>query len=151
MKQEIRPHFHEKEENGNIFYHGTTALGEFNSFDRDLIYLSPDKPNAAMFAENPILNRGKKGRQRVLKIIAKDGKSKDITAEVLTALNNDKDIDAAIREEAKKARQQGFRYITFDHPGATDADFTATISLYPKEDLNILQSCSMKQKGKISL
>lgn len=48
------------------------------------------------------------------------------------------DVDETISAEAEKAKKEGYRYIQFEHPdNFGEKDFTATISLYPKEDLQI--------------
>ncbi len=123
-----------------IFYHGTAAEGEFTVFNGDLIYLAPTKEEASVFAENPILAKGKQGKQRVLIVQTKVGRIKDINQVVTKAIFNDDDIDAVILIEAGEARTQGYRYLEFEHPGVKE-EFNTRISLYPAEDLLILTSC----------
>ncbi len=118
------------------FYHGTAAENDFLVFDGELVYLAPNKIEAKPFAENTILAKGKKGKPRVLKVQAKAGRVKDIDETVTDAVFNDDDIDEVIGAEAEQARDQGYRYLEFGHPGTKD-NFTARISLYPKEDLTI--------------
>jgi len=124
------------------YFHGTSAA-DFTEFRDGLIYLAPAPEEALAFAVNPILGGGRgKGQPRVMKVQAKPGKSKNIDDAVMDALMNDDDIDEVIEQEATKARQEGFRYMTFHHPSSVDGsdEFEATISLYPKQDLKITQT-----------
>lgn len=134
-------------EGGKIFYHGTAAE-DFAEFNTDITYLSPDRDNARMFSENPILAKFQTGEQRVLEVSAKEGKTKDISASIVEAIMEDDDVDDVINQEAEQARREGYRYLSFDHPGVTDEDFTATISLYPKEDLRISLPNPSRSPGK---
>lgn len=118
------------------FYHGTAAEEHFTGFDGNLVYLSPNQIEARVFAENPILAKGKKGIPRVLLVQAKPGKIKDIDDVITDAIFNDYDIDEIIENEARLARKEGYHYLEFIHPGVEN-DFIARISLYPKEDLII--------------
>ena len=71
---------------------------------------------------------------------AKDGKTKDISTIVDETIMDDGDLDKAIDLEAKKARERGFRYLSFLHPSTLhEGGFKAIISLYPTEDLHILE------------
>lgn len=132
---------------GTTFYHGTSAKDDFASFKGDVVYLSENPDEAKAFAENPILggSRGA-GKPRTLKITAKGGKVKNINDTVQNAVMEDDDLDAAIAAEAKQARKEGYRYLSFEHPSTVEGvdEFTAKISLYPAEDLKIEQEPSPK-------
>lgn len=121
---------------GETFYHGTAAEGEFDVFGTDVAYLAPNETEARSFAENIVLSKEQKGQERTLEVKAKAGKAKDITNAVDIAIAEDMDVDDVIKVEAQRARDEGFRYLEFTHPG-TEEDYTATISLYPKEDLSV--------------
>lgn len=122
-------------EGGQTLYHGTAAP-EFNRFREGLAYLAPGRDDASMFATNSILSRG--GRKpRVLEVAAAPGRVKDVAARVTEAVMEDEDVDEIIATLAPTARNEGYRYLSFDHPGAGDRDMRVVISLYPHKDLRI--------------
>lgn len=127
---------------GDEYYHGTSAKG-FEQF-KGVTYMTSIKDEAVPFSQDKILGGGKDGGQsRVIDVIAKPGKTKDVTDNV-TAFIFEEDpnidfsaisLDDVIAEEVKKAKKEGFRYLTFEHPGVKNEMFSAKVSIYPKEDL----------------
>lgn len=121
----------------STFYHGTSST-DFSEFNGDIVYLSTSLEDAEMFASDSVIGGGRgQGTPRVLVVNARDGKVKDINAPVEEAVM-DGDVDDCIASETEKARAEGYRYVSFSHPGATGDAFTATVSLYPREDLEIV-------------
>lgn len=128
-------------------YHGTSAKFTSLKGNKDgLVYVTVDPNEAKLFSENPIVGGGKgEGESRVLELKAKAGKTKNVTDEVTSYIfEEDPNIDYSamtlddvVREEAKRARSQGYRYIEFEHPSSLNSDknFTAKVSLFPEEDL----------------
>lgn len=127
---------HKSEDFSQTFYHGTAAESDFTVFEGELVYLAPDESEARLFAENPILAKGKRGQARVLAIQAKPGRVMNIDEAVMNAILGDEDVDEVIEREARRARADGYRYLEFEHPGTNDG-FTARIAIYPQEDLTI--------------
>jgi hypothetical protein len=121
---------------GRLLYHGTAAA-DFETFGPPLIYLAPSAVEARAFAVNEVLRAGRSGTARVLGVRAKAGLTADITDEVERALFNGGDVDAVIAAAADRMRSARVRYLEFDHPGV-EQDFTATVSLFPQEDLEIV-------------
>ena len=117
-----------------VFYHGTAK--PLRSVKQGLMYLAPDRPSANLFATNPILNRGGT-TPRVLAFEVKPGRVRDISRQVDDAIMevSDIDLDATVADEAKRARMEGYRYLSFLHPGIGDDYFRAIVSLYPDVDL----------------
>lgn len=85
-------------ENQDAYYHGTAAEEDFEIFNSDFVYLAPDRYEAQVFATNVILSKGKKGTPRVLKVLVKRGKVKNISEEVNQAIFENKDINACYRK-----------------------------------------------------
>ena len=126
--------------NSNILYHGTSSP-EFTQFKKGLAYFTNDPSEAQAYANNPIIGGGRGvGTSRTLKVQAENLKAaKDINAEVEQGMMaEDRDPDEIISEEAEKAKEQGFRYLTFSHPGVGDKDILVTVSLYPDKDIKIV-------------
>lgn len=131
--------------NPDTVYHGTSAQFDKIKGNQDgVTYVATDPAEAKAFAEDPILGGGNGSTPRVIQLSATKGKTKDVTDEVSSyVFESDPNIDYSamtiddvIREEAQRAREQGYRYITFEHPSSiTDGDFTARVSLFPEEDL----------------
>ena len=124
---------------GGRLYHGTTAP-DFSQFRGDYAYLTDYPTETEPYArgmDGSNAGVGQPVRPRVIAVAAAPGKIKSIDDAVLEAIMEG-DIDETIRTEAKKARKQGYRYLSHEHPGIkTDKDYTAIISLYPQEDLSI--------------
>lgn len=119
---------------GTTAWHGTTAPSD--EIKPGVMYLSPDKENAQLFAENPILSGERGGKPRIRKFSLGSGRIKEINDAVEEEVMEGGDVDALIEREARRARQEGYRYLQFWHPGV-DEDFRVTVSLYPDEDIGV--------------
>jgi hypothetical protein len=120
------------------YYHGTSSK-DFTEFGDNYTYLTDRQDEAKAFSENPIIGGGRgKGKPRVLDVTAKPGPVKDIDSEIQNGIMEGIDPDDVIKEMMPKLKDEGIRYVEFNHPSTTTGeDFKATVSLYPKEDLAI--------------
>jgi len=125
------------DEGGGVVFHGTSGKG--TRFKPGVVYLAPSHGEAAIYATNEIL-RTPGGVPRVWEIQAKPGRTRDIAAAVNDELMGDGRIDELIASEASRARADGFRYLSFEHPGAGDDYIVARVSLFPDKDLKILRT-----------
>jgi len=127
-------------EEGGRLYHGTAAR-DFGQFDGDIVYLAADPSETEPFAgmaEGSNRNVSTSRRPRVIAVNAAPGKIKNIDEAVADALMDDLDVEKHILAEANTARDEGFRYVSFSHPGIrSEREFDAIVSLYPKQDLKI--------------
>lgn len=123
-----------------IYYHGTSSE-DFERFEQAIVYLTSDWKEALAFAKNPILGGGRGvGVSRILKVEAKEGKTKDISTTVDETIMTDGDLDEVLVAETVKSREEGYRYLSFLHPPTHhEGEFRAIISLYPSEDIHILE------------
>jgi len=132
--------------NPETVYHGTSAeFDKIKGNEDGITYVASDSAEARAFADDPILGGGNGKRPRVIELAATPGKSKNVTDDVTSyVFEEDPNIDYSamtlddvIREQADRARSEGYRYIEFEHPSSVNADgmFTAKVSLYPEEDL----------------
>ncbi len=126
------------ENSGGTLFHGTSAPG-FLAFRPGLAYLAPSGAEAGIYARGPVLSKPG-GEPRVLEVRAAPGRSKDVNARVEDAVMGDEDVDEVVGTLARTARSEGYRYISFEHPGAGQDYITVRVSLYPDEDLRILRT-----------
>lgn len=111
---------------GGTLYHGTSSPNF--ALQDGLLYLARAKAEADIFGGN-----------RTFAIDAKPGRSKNIADVVDEAVAEGDDVEEVIRQQASQARAEGYRYLEFTHPSGGDGeDFVATVSLYPKDDLLII-------------
>jgi 2'-5' RNA ligase len=123
---------------GGTLFHGTSAPG-FRRFRPGVAYLAPSGAEAGIYATSPVLSKPG-GEPRVLEVRAAPGRSKDVNARVEDAVMGDEDVDEVVGTLAATARSEGFRYISFEHPGGGEDYITVRVSLYPDEDLRILRT-----------
>lgn len=122
------------EQVGGEFFHGTS--GGIDRFGSGLAFLAPEPDESRPFAEGFGLDSSASGR--IVRVTAKRGPSRDVSADVEDAIIEGDDPDEAVRAAAEEARLEGYRYVTFSHPSVFGGkDFRAVISLFPDEDLVI--------------
>ena len=124
-------------EKGGRLYHGTMAE-DFQDFDNGEVYLATDPNETRLYAAGMMGTnlRSRTGQPRIIATSAKPGRIKDINTAINDALENG-DIGETLKEEAAKARKEGYRYLTHSHPGHASEEFDAIISLYPRQDVKI--------------
>ncbi len=118
-------------------YHGSGQ--KFVSGRKTPLYLTSSRGEASGFALGGHLG-GEGGDPQVHSFYVSSGEIRDIDAELGKALETDEDFDDVIvrliKEELAKGDYNGARYLAFEHPSFTGADyFNALISLYPHQDL----------------
>jgi hypothetical protein len=118
-------------------YHGTSAP-EFEKF-KGMTYLTDDPFESSAYAGNVIGAGRRGGTPRILDVKTAKGRTLNINEAVTDALMDGDDVDAVIVKKGKEAKNAGYRYIEFEHPGISKDVIPVTVSLYP-EDLSIQNS-----------
>lgn len=134
-------------ENGGRLYHGTMSP-DFNQLDGE-VHLAHDPNETRLYAAGSVgtnltaKKSGQYGNPRILAVDAAPGKIKDINDLIGSAIDSDGEIADAIQKGIKSAKNKGYRYVVFDHPGIS-GEFDDIVSLYPKEDLRINSTREMR-------
>lgn len=116
-------------------FHGTSAK-EFKQFGGDIQFFTKNADEAKAFATNPILGGGRGiGRARVINVVLPKGKTKDINTLVQKEVAGEGNIDKLFRQQAKIARNEGFEFLSFQHPSTLVGvdDFKTIIALDPSK------------------
>jgi len=123
----------------SILWHGTSNRA--STWDcADEVYLTVKADEAEGYARDlhrmGLPPKGGAVKRAIYGIDRKPGPARSIDAEVESAMFEGDDVDDVIAREARRAREDGFRYLYFSHPSFAGADVQDVfISLYPEEDL----------------
>jgi hypothetical protein len=113
-----------KPHTGGLLFHGTSQ--QFDRFGSNVVYLTDSAKQSNMFGD------------KILFVHSYPGLAKDINRELYSG--DVDDYDEEINRLIPLYRKQGYRYLTFNHPGHDNVDMNAIISLYPNVDLQIVKS-----------
>lgn len=123
----------------DIWYHGSgTHVPTEKLSNNKPLYMTKEKGEAAGFAQGGHLGGTKTGKTMIHHVINKPGHTENIDHHINDAMENGDDIGNTIEHHIKAHKKAGkTRYLEFTHPGFSGNDFTARVSLYPKDDLKI--------------
>jgi hypothetical protein len=120
-------------------FHGTRE--NLTKFPPGATYLTDNPAESMGYAQGAHLGGSGSGPPTVLAVDAKPGATLDANPHLADAMENDDDLGDAVDGAIAQARNQGHRYVTYNHPsnlGPDAPDQNVTVSLYPHEDLQIV-------------
>lgn len=120
-----------------LLYHG--AQEPLAAVRAGLLYLTPDEEEAWGYAENGHRLGVKAPVPTVHTFAAKAGKTLDIEDDNFYDEVENGDVEEHIIRRAEKARAEGYRYLTFEHPSfVAGGRQSVVISLFPHQDLTMM-------------
>jgi hypothetical protein len=133
----------------SIQYHGSPkALKEFNTSDTYML----GTPNEAVGYAHRLHDPGTPVKSGYVHMVRRNpGPTRNIDAAIEREMESGTFDQGFIDAQAEKARNDGFRYIHFEHPSFfSDEDQQVVVSLYPKEDLKIVGKMKAKTERGVS-
>jgi ADP-ribose pyrophosphatase YjhB (NUDIX family) len=137
---------HFSPEKGGVLFHGT-GHEHLDLSKGGETYMALDYDETHAFATGEVVGTGGSmtGRSpNVARMIAKPGKTIDVSAELEDALFEGDRTESDVFNDAKK---KGARYVTFNHPSNVGRlEFQVVVALHPKEDLTVSKQWKIAAK-----